>query len=95
LAAQDEYNLTTVIRPSPLEYSQASGIEILRFLELAAKLIPVPFLGDVIKLALTVLQACEVSQFPSSLHFMIPIFSRKQREFKTELKKSGIESKIL
>jgi hypothetical protein len=63
LAAQDEYNLTTVIQQSPLAYSRASGIEILRFLELAARLIPVPFLKDVIQLAITVLQACDVSQF--------------------------------
>ena len=66
MGAQEDGNLTTVVQP--LEYALASGIETLRILESAAKLIPVPFLKDAINLALTVLRACEVSQFLFSLN---------------------------
>ena len=67
-ALQDDHNLTTDIR---LEYAWGPGVETLRILESAAKLIPIPFLKDLINLALTVLLACEVSQFLFMLHFII------------------------
>jgi len=68
---QDDRDLTTNIQPSPQEYAWGSGIETLRILESAAKLIPVPFLKDIINLALNVLLACEVGQFLNLPHSVL------------------------
>jgi hypothetical protein len=43
-----------------LEYATATGKETLKVLESAAKFVPVPFLQEVIRVALKVLQVCEV-----------------------------------
>jgi len=56
---------TQSIVPSTLEYTAATGIQILTVLSSAATLVPVPLLQEAIKVALNVLEACEVHQLLS------------------------------
>jgi hypothetical protein len=53
-----------VVVPTATQYITASGKQALALLQSAASVIPVPLLQDAIKVALKVIETCEVRRIP-------------------------------
>jgi len=52
------------VAPTTKDYAVATGKEVLAVLQSAASLIPVPFLGEAIGVAIKVIEICEVRRIP-------------------------------
>ena len=64
---QKSKDSTRSVVPKPTEYLIASGKEVLRVLQSAADVLPVPFLKDAIEVALKIIEVCEVRQSSPSI----------------------------